>query len=112
AIGTGAQNTIDIEAGCTTSGIAADICTNLSLNSYTDWFLPSKDELNAMYQYKEVIDETAIIYGGVEFTDNFFYWSSTEVDYDYAWVQNFGNGNQFDFLFKNLTYRVRAVRAF
>ena len=43
AIGSGTQNIIDIENGCITFETAADICTNLNLNGYDDWFLTSKD---------------------------------------------------------------------
>ena len=102
AIGTGYQNTIDIEAGCTTPGTAADICANLTLGGYSDWFLPSKDELNEMYLNKDAI-------GG--FANN-NYWSSTENDSSVAWCQYFFNGSQYFVFGKNNYYYVRAVRAF
>jgi len=110
AIGTGLQNTIDIEAGCTTSGIAADVCANLSLNGYTDWFLPSKDELNEMYTNKAAIDAEAIANGGSAFVST-YYWSSSEYDNNNAWVQLFSDGYQ-PGTGKHLAIKVRAVRAF
>lgn len=110
AIGTGAQNTIDIIAGCSTVGIAADICANLSLNGYDDWFLPSKDELNEMYKNKSTINTTAGANGGSSFTSA-YYWSSTEGGSYSAWTQNFSNGNQ-SIINKSNTAYVRAVRAF
>ncbi len=109
-IGTGLQNTIAIVAGCTTPGIAADICINLSLNGYADWFLPSRSELNEMYAYKTAIDATAIANGGSAFVSD-TYWSSTEGFSHNAWRQSFNNGQQIP-LNKDITIRVRAVRAF
>ncbi len=85
ALGTGAQNTVDILADCATAGIAADIADDYGLNGYTDWFLPSKDELNELYLNKDVV-------GG--FAGD-FYWSSSEVNSDAAWYQIFGDGNQY-----------------
>ena len=101
AIGTGNQNTIDIMAGCATAGIAARICGDLNLGSYTDWYLPSKDELNKLY-----INRVAV--GG--FSSN-VYWSSSELDNGNAWVQNFFGGSQ-GVDNKGDAARVRAVRAF
>ncbi len=103
AVGTGEQNTIDIEAGCTTPGTAADICVNLSLGGYSDWFLPSKDELNLMY--------TNLKLQGVGGFADGFYWSSSEYGAVYAWLQTFNDGYQY-YNGKNGTFRVRAVRAF
>jgi hypothetical protein len=115
AIGTGNQNTIDIEAGCTIPGTAADLCANLTLGGYSDWFLPSIDELTEMYVNKAAINTTAIANGGSSFAFN-RYWSSTEGplgtdSFNRAWGQNFYNDEPF-FTSKFTNYYVRAVRAF
>ena len=87
AVGTGAQNTIDIENGCTTSGTAADICSNLILGGFSDWFLPSIEELELMY----------LNIGSGSNIGNFVstkYWSSSEKDDNYAWNWEFSSGYQ------------------
>jgi len=105
AVGTGAQNTIDIITGCTTAGIAAKICDDLILGDYSDWYLPSRDELNLMY-----INLSQNGLGGFDSLTP--HWSSTELDADFAFIQYLNNGSQtqsnkdYDF------YLVRAVRAF
>jgi hypothetical protein len=101
ALGTGNQNTIDIMAGCATAGIAARICGDLVLNGYSDWFLPSRDELFKLYFYRVAI-------GGFS---NSNYWSSSEIFTDGARYINFENGNLVTG-FKYSTYYVRAIRAF
>lgn len=102
AIGTGNQNTEDIMAGCPTAGIAARLCGDLVLSGYSDWYLPSKDEL-----YKLYFNIAAI--GG--FASN-WYWSSTQhINTTFVWGQSFSLGNQF-FDVKGKAYYVRAVRAF
>jgi hypothetical protein len=103
AVGTGAQNTADIVAGCPQSGIAAKICNELSLNGYDDWFLPSRDELNLMY--------TNLHVAGLGGFASYYYWSSTEGDDVYAIMLNFSNGTVSGFD-KSTVYNVRAVRSF
>ena len=107
AIGTGSQNTVDIEAGCATAGTAADICANLTLGGYSDWFLPSKDELHEMYL--NIGQGNAL--GNIGGFENFDYWSSEEAGLTVAWVRDFSNGGQ-GVNVKGSTYYVRAVRAF
>ena len=109
AIGTGNQNTINIEAGCDTIGTAADICANLTLGGYSDWFLPSKDELNEMYL--NIGQGNALGLGNIGGFAGNYYWSSTEYGDVFAWRQNFFDGLQANY-YKNDNLNVRAVRAF
>lgn len=99
--GTGMSNTNLIISNQGVGNYAAKLCADLVLNTYSDWFLPSREELNKLF-----INRFAI--GG--FTGN-YYWSSSETDLNTAWIQYFGQGSQFDF-YKNFTFRVRAVRLF
>ncbi len=100
-IGTGSANTDVIIAQSGHTGSAAQVCRDYAGGGYNDWFLPSKDELTLMYGQKGVIGGFAVD----------LYWSSSESHSHYAWLQNFTDGNQFNY-YKNSTYGVRAVRAF
>jgi energy-coupling factor transporter ATP-binding protein EcfA2 len=100
AIGTGNQNTIDIMAGCSETGIAARLCGDLVQGGYSDWYLPSRYELEKLH-----LNRTAI--GG--FTNN-LYWSSSEVDNLQALYVNFETGA--GYANKTSTYYVRAIRKF
>jgi hypothetical protein len=108
AIGTGGQNTTDITAivdGCQTSGIAARLANDLTLGGQSDWFLPSKDELDQMYIN---LHSASTPLGGFSAGS---YWSSSEVADGNAWGQFFNVGYQND-NGKGATDYVRPVRAF
>ncbi|NTU52447.1 MAG: DUF1566 domain-containing protein [Chlorobiaceae bacterium] len=91
----------DIGNGATW-GTAVKLCKSYRAGGFSDWRLPSKEELNRMYLNKAVL-------GG--FIEGHFYWSSTESDKNDAWDQSFRTG------ISNLGYKldsnyVRAVRSF
>lgn len=101
AVGTGAQNTTDMLAGCADVGTAAAIADAYRLNGFDDWFLPSQGELSLLYDQRTVV-------GGFA---NGNYWSSSEYDANFAWIQDFSNGVQF-IDYEGSALSVRAVRAF
>lgn len=81
---------------------AAQLCYDLTEGGYSDWFLPSRDELNLMYTNLKVDS----IGGFAEES----YWSSSNLG-GFAWFQDFNNGQGGYDLF-SYAHRVRAVRAF
>ena len=102
AIGTGEANTVLIVNKLGNETSAAKLCADKDYNGYDDWFLPSKDELNLMYQQKSVI-------GG--FID-YDYLSSSESSSTNAWDQFFADGTCQMTLKNDFVHNVRAIRSF
>ena len=103
AIGTGQQNTADIVAqvGNVAATSAAVYCDEYAYGGFSDWFLPSKDELNELYLNQ-------IIIGG--FLSS-YYSSSSEFSNDAFWFQSFIDGIS-NVPYKNNAYYIRPVRSF
>jgi len=69
--------------------------------AFKDWRLPTKDELNKLFKKKDIV-------GGFV---NSAYWSSTELDNNFAFDQFFEDGNQTN-TNKSFTMAVRSIRSF
>jgi hypothetical protein len=113
AIGAGSVNTTAIitTQGAVTTDYAAGLARAYNGGGFNDWFLPSKDELNEMYENKATINSTAIANGGSAFNAE-KYWSSSEDDLQRAWVKDFEINGSWSDREKYKDELVRAVRAF
>ena len=104
ALGTGSANTTAIIASQGNTGTyAAKICRDYAGGGYTDWYLPSKYELLKLYAMK--------VAGFGSFA-NWYYWSSTEIDQNTAWLLYLYYGNEYTPYKNYADPYVRAVRAF
>ena len=98
-----ANTTLIINAQGPMATYAAKICRDYRGGQFNDWFLPSKDQLNALYLQKTSV-------GGFS---NDIYWSSTEFEAASAWVQSFMDGHQHtDNTSDGAGVHTRAIRAF
>ena len=102
-LGTGQANTTAIVSGCSVVNIAARLCDDLILEGYSDWYLPSIDELNLIY-----VNLSSKSIGG--FAD-YRYWSSSQEATQTAWREDMTLGLKAANTKSNLYY-VRAVRSF
>jgi hypothetical protein len=100
-VGYGAENTDSIVAVIGTGNHAAFACQSFIYAGYSDWYLPSLDELQKVYISKNLI-------GG--FTTN-WYWTSSENNSTFSHCINFSNGTQAT-QGKSVSYFVRPVRSF
>jgi hypothetical protein len=109
-IGSGYSNTLAMvtpPTGDNTAGKAGTIARAYrGPNNLTDWFLPSKDELNALYEARASVAD--LVLAGVETR----YWSSSKGNNaSRAERQYFNGGNQYTDG-KSSSFNVRPIRAF
>jgi hypothetical protein len=90
-------------AGSGQTGKAAQLCVAYHGCGKSDWFLPSKSELDLMY--------TVLKCSGLGEFSTDIYWSSSEYGAQSAWDQAFGYGTQNNGG-KDYNGLVRAVRQF
>jgi len=133
AIGTGYKNSIAIanQNGNYAGVSAAVLAREYDGGGKTDWYLPSRDELNQMCKWQRGIigitltTLTSVCAGGEVNTGTGasgfaggYYWSSSDFgssEFQLAWVQNFGDeagdSTQSEGM-KTSAYYLRPVRAF
>ena len=90
-IGFGSVNTLLLKDFLSPAALAA----TRTCNGLTDWFLPSKNELNEAFRWlshgRKGLNLTPV--GGFE---RGYYWTSSDYNGSTAWTQYFADGQQFD----------------
>jgi hypothetical protein len=109
----GSQNTINIVSVCNENG-AAKVCSDLSLGGYTDWYLPSGQELWKFTSLGIGAYNNPIYEVNINATVG-SYWSSTEYSSNQARAKSWSNaGNNYPASVENksATKQVRCIRSF
>jgi hypothetical protein len=83
----------------------------ITANFSSDWYLPSIDELNILWQSRFHANKALNANGFTLLSNTARYWSSTEGGATTAWDFTFGDGNVGNFG-KTSTHTVRPIRAF
>lgn len=105
SIGDGMTNTTNMltfDDGTVSGPNAATVCTG-DINGFSDWFLPSRNELREVYD--NLFDKPAF-----EYDDTAIYWSSTATSTTQCRAIDFSDGSTIDNQVRTLTHKVRAIR--
>ena len=111
-IGAGRLNTNAIVNSCDQKNSAAHACINYEFEGFSDWFLPSLEELELIAENLAYDDEFSDV---IQF-DNSYYLSSTQLKNqkhkkNYAWSVNLIEGYTMS-SYKSNKQKIRAIRAF
>lgn len=100
-----------------TPGTAQYQCVNKTGGGYSDWFLPNKAQMSALFMNRYALTpingtpppvSTPVTINNGGFLNT--YWTSTEVNSTNAWIQFFGLGYE-QTRDKTLSFNVRCIRA-
>ena len=107
-VGTGKANTAAIIAAQGGGVYAAKLCADAKIGGMSDWFLPSKDELDLAYK---ALGKPGL--GGFTFPQysKKDYWTSSQLNGHLSQIQAFGDGTQ-TYQGRDNKLRVRPIRAF
>lgn len=81
---------------------AAHWCTQMNYGGYSDWYLPSQNELNILFVNKAAL-------GGFALSA---YWTSTEFGPVVVWVQHFVVAGTQNTIIKTATNYTRCIRSY
>lgn len=82
----------------------AQLCKNFEFGGFSDWYLPSKNELDKLYEYNQTLPKAQRL-------EPAYYWSSTEMSNQDVYYRSFHNGKSYTWI-KGNKAKVRAVRKF
>jgi hypothetical protein len=101
-IGSGYKNTLAMMSPSNTGQTAGTIARGYMGGGLTDWYLPSKNDLSALYSTRSTV-------GG--FVGSAYYWSSSQGNLSNSWLKDF-TFNNYDPAGKTGNYHVRPIRSF
>jgi hypothetical protein len=119
-LGTGQSNTTTIVNSQGLGNYASQLCDDLVYNFYTDWYLPSSDEMIKILENAEIIGGFQESTGDPTNGTEGMYWTSSEYEFSsdtqaYSVIWQFGLPSYTIMAYptnKNELMRVRPVRSF
>ncbi|OIQ27011.1 MAG: hypothetical protein BM555_06295 [Crocinitomix sp. MedPE-SWsnd] len=87
--GSGAANGTIIDSYCGSINAASNVVANTTYNTYTDWYLPSKDELDSIYT-------NAYLPGYLNVPAQMYH-TSSQINIQQAWAIDFADGTALGF---------------